>query len=124
MAGALMTMPMLVVNMGAEMVYVLDQRLKAQSIPREKSAKGGVYLSLSDSIPHSRLIHSLAHTHLTVAVLEDIIRTMHNEKFMTELFKPHRMYSNVSTRQIFDRLAHSSIMRLNTNSMDKVSSFW
>lgn len=40
MAGALMTMPMLVINMGAEMVYVLDQRLKAQNIPREKSAKG------------------------------------------------------------------------------------
>jgi len=53
-------------------------------------------------------------------VLEDIIKTMHNEKFMAELFKPHRMYSNLSTRQIFDRLAHSSIMRLNSNSMDKV----
>uniref|UniRef100_K3WWX1 Protein OSCP1 n=1 Tax=Globisporangium ultimum (strain ATCC 200006 / CBS 805.95 / DAOM BR144) TaxID=431595 RepID=K3WWX1_GLOUD len=92
MAGSLMTMPMLIVNMGAEMIYVLDQRLKAQSIPRDKSSK----------------------------VLEDIIKTMHNEKFMAELFKPHHMYSNISTRQIFDRLAHSSIMRLNTNSMDKL----
>lgn len=55
-------------------------------------------------------------------MLEDIIKTMHNEKFMAELFKPHRMYSNLSTRQIFDRLAHSSIMRLNSNSMDKVAS--
>ncbi|DAZ97620.1 TPA: hypothetical protein N0F65_002239 [Lagenidium giganteum] len=92
MAGSLMTMPMLIINMGAEMIYVLDQRLKAQNIPRDKSSK----------------------------VLEDIIKTMHNEKFMVELFKPHHMYSNVSTRQIFDRLAHSSIMRLNTNSMDKL----
>lgn len=58
-----------------------------------------------------------------VVVLEDIIKTMHNEKFMAELFKPHHMYSNISTRQIFDRLAHSSIMRLNTNSMDKVRAF-
>jgi len=57
---------------------------------------------------------------LLSAVLEDIVKTMHNETFMAELFKPHRMYSNVSTRQIFDRLAHSSIMRLNANSMDKV----
>ncbi|KAJ0395029.1 hypothetical protein P43SY_003242 [Pythium insidiosum] len=87
-----MAMPMLIINMGAEMIYVLDQRLKAQSIPRDKSSK----------------------------VLEDIIKTMHNDKFMNELFKPHRMYSNASTRQIFDRLAHSSIMRLNTNSMDKL----
>ncbi|TYZ57089.1 hypothetical protein PybrP1_010858 [[Pythium] brassicae (nom. inval.)] len=85
-------MPMLIINMGAEMIYVLDQRLKAQNIPRDKSSK----------------------------VLEDIIKTMHNEKFMAELFKPHHMYSNLSTRQIFDRLAHSSIMRLNTNSMDKL----
>ncbi|KAG3118004.1 hypothetical protein PI125_g3284 [Phytophthora idaei] len=92
MTGSLMTMPMLIVNMGAEMIYVLDQRLKAQNIPRDKSSK----------------------------VLEDIVKTMHNETFMTELFKPHRMYSNVSTRQIFDRLAHSSIMRLNANSMDKL----
>ncbi|EGZ20353.1 hypothetical protein PHYSODRAFT_245863 [Phytophthora sojae] len=92
MTGSLMTMPMLIVNMGAEMIYVLDQRLKAQNIPRDKSSK----------------------------VLEDIVKTMYNETFMAELFKPHRMYSNVSTRQIFDRLAHSSIMRLNTNSMDKL----
>ncbi|TMW57618.1 hypothetical protein Poli38472_003543 [Pythium oligandrum] len=92
MAGSLMTMPMLIINMGAEMIYVLDQRLKAQNIPRDKSTK----------------------------VLEDIVKTMHNDKFMLELFKPHHMYSNVSTRQIFDRLAHSSIMRLNTNSMDKL----
>ncbi|CEG39414.1 Uncharacterized conserved protein [Plasmopara halstedii] len=85
-------MPMLIVNMGAEMIYVLAQRLKAQNIPRDKSSK----------------------------VLEDIIKTMHNETFMSETFKPHRMYSNGSTRQIFDRIAHSSIMRLNTNSMDKL----
>ncbi|KAL7685763.1 putative organic solute carrier protein [Plasmopara halstedii] len=92
MMGSLRTMPMLIVNMGAEMIYVLAQRLKAQNIPRDKSSK----------------------------VLEDIIKTMHNETFMSETFKPHRMYSNGSTRQIFDRIAHSSIMRLNTNSMDKL----
>lgn len=40
MAGALSTMPMLIVNMGAEMIYVLDQRLKAQNIPHDKSTKG------------------------------------------------------------------------------------
>lgn len=45
---------------------------------------------------------------------------MYSGKFMTELFKPQEVYSSASTRQIFDRLAHSSIMRLNKNSMDKV----
>jgi uncharacterized membrane protein YgcG len=45
---------------------------------------------------------------------------MFSEKFISELFKPQKMYSSTSTRQIFDRLAHSSIMRLNTSSMDKL----
>ena len=54
------------------------------------------------------------------AVLQDVIRTMYNPKFITELFRPQDVYSMASTRQIFDRLAHSSIMRLNETSMDKL----
>lgn len=45
---------------------------------------------------------------------------MYSPKFIAELFKPQQVYTNRSTRQIFDRLAHSSIMRLNENSMDKL----
>jgi hypothetical protein len=45
---------------------------------------------------------------------------MFSSKFISELFKPQKMYSSSSTRQIFDRLAHSSIMRLNQSSMDKL----
>ncbi|KAF0737260.1 hypothetical protein Ae201684_006436 [Aphanomyces euteiches] len=91
-SGAMLTMPMILINMGGEMLYVLDQRLKAQNIAGDKSVK----------------------------VLVDVVKTMYNTKFISELFKPHHMYSNVSTRQIFDRLAHSSIMRLNQSSMDKL----
>ncbi|KAF0720497.1 hypothetical protein AaE_010306 [Aphanomyces astaci] len=91
-SGAMLTMPMLLINMGGEMLYVLDQRLKAQNISGDKSVK----------------------------VLVDVVKTMYNTKFISELFRPHHMYSNVSTRQIFDRLAHSSIMRLNQSSMDKL----
>ena len=32
-------MPLLVINMGGEMVYILQQRLQAQKIPPEKSEK-------------------------------------------------------------------------------------
>ncbi len=39
-SGAMLTMPMLLINMGGEMLYVLDQRLKAQNIPDDKSTKG------------------------------------------------------------------------------------
>mmetsp|Transcript_7727 Transcript_7727/g.12356 ORF Transcript_7727/g.12356 Transcript_7727/m.12356 type:complete len:402 (+) Transcript_7727:65-1270(+) len=88
----LAAMPMLIVNLGGEMMYILEQRLRAQAIPPEKSKK----------------------------VLEDVIRTMYNKKFIDELFKPQEMYSNHSARQIFDRLAHSSIMRLSESSMDKL----
>lgn len=91
-SGQLMTMPVLIVNMGGEMVYILEQRLQAQKIPEAKGQK----------------------------VLNDVVRTMYYPRFIDELFKPQEMYSLQSTRQIFDRLAHSSIMRLNESSMDKL----
>lgn len=74
------------------MLYILDQRLRAQSIPEEKSKK----------------------------VLHDIISSMFNKRFMDELFKPQDAYSKKAMRTVFDRLAHASIMRLNTASMDKL----
>jgi hypothetical protein len=88
----LMGMPLVIVNMGGEMLYILEQRLQAQSIVEEKSLR----------------------------VLQDVVSTMFSEKFIGELFKPQKIYSNTSTRQIFDRLAHSSIMRLNESSMNKL----
>lgn len=85
-------MPMLIINMGGEMVYILEQRLHAQTVSADKSKR----------------------------VLQDVIRTMYNPKFITELFRSQEVYTVHSTRQIFDRLAHSSIMRLNESSMDKL----
>lgn len=85
-------MPILVMNLGGEMMYILNQRLQAQNIPHEKAVK----------------------------VLSDVIRTMFTPAFIEELFKPQEMYTNAATKQIFDKLAHSSIMRLNKTSMDKL----
>ncbi len=82
---SLIALPFVIVNLGAEMVYILDQRLKAQCIAEDKS----------------RL------------VLNDVVRTWFDDKFIAELFKPQQLYSLPATRQIFERLAHSSIMRLN-----------
>ncbi|KAK3096796.1 hypothetical protein FSP39_003360 [Pinctada imbricata] len=86
------TLPLLFINLGGEMIYILDQRLRAQNIPDEKSKK----------------------------VLHDIISTMFHKKFMEELFKPQPLYSKKAMRTVFDRLAHASIMRLNAASMDKL----
>lgn len=74
------------------MLFILDQRLKAQKIPEAKSQK----------------------------VIWDIVTSMFSSKFVEELFVPQEIYSISSTRQIFERLAHSSIMRLNESSMDKL----
>lgn len=57
----------------------------------------------------------------TRVVMNDIITTMFNKKFLEELFKPQELYSKKALRTVFDRLAHASIMRLNQASMDKVS---
>ena len=84
--------PFIILNLGAEMVYILDQRLRSQDISHDRSQK----------------------------VLQDIIKSMLNDKFMTELFRPQTMYTVVSTRQIFEKLAHSSIMKLNATSMQKL----
>lgn len=78
--------------MGGEMVYILQQRLQAQNISSEKSVK----------------------------VLIDIFYAMFDQKFVDELFAPQEIYSIPSTRQIFEKIAHSSIMRLNKSSMDKL----
>ncbi|XP_004705018.1 protein OSCP1 isoform X2 [Echinops telfairi] len=86
------TLPLLFLNLGGEMLYILDQRLRAQNIPADKARK----------------------------VLNDIISTMFNRKFMEELFKPQEMYSKKALRTVYDRLAHASIMRLNQASMDKL----
>ena len=56
-----------------------------------------------------------------VLVLHDIIGTMFNKRFIDELFKPQELFSKKAIRTVFDRLAHASIMRLNSASMDKVS---
>lgn len=74
------------------MMYILDQRLRAQNIPDEKAKK----------------------------VMYDITSTMFNTRFMEELFKPQEIYSKKAMRTVFDRLAHASIMRLNAASMDKL----
>lgn len=89
---SLKSIPLLYLNLGGEMLYILDQRLRAQNIPQDKSKR----------------------------VLHDILCHMLAKPFIVELFKPQEIYSKKAMRTVFDHLAHSSIMRLNTASMDKL----
>ena len=50
----------------------------------------------------------------------DLVSKMLDERCLQEVFIYNVMYKKDQLRIVFDRLAHSSIMRLNTNSMDKV----
>ena len=72
--GALHTMPLLVINMGGEMVYILEQRLGAD-VAKDKAPR----------------------------VLQDVVKTMFSKKFTIELFKPG-MYTDAAMRAIFDKL--------------------
>lgn len=78
-------MPVIVINMGCEMMYILDQRLRAQNVPPDKGSR----------------------------VLLDVYKTMFDISFIKDKLCVPQMTSSVQvTRRIFDRLAHSSIMRL------------
>ncbi|XP_046874892.1 protein OSCP1a isoform X6 [Hypomesus transpacificus] len=86
------TLPLLFINLGGEMLYILDQRLRAQNT--------------SDDNTHK--------------VINDIISTMFNKGFMEELLMPQEVYSHRALRTVLTRLAHASIMRLNPASMDRL----
>lgn len=41
------SLPILILNLGGEMFYVLDQRLKAQKVPPDRAQKGKQFLDVS-----------------------------------------------------------------------------
>lgn len=92
MAGLNLALPFLIINMGGEMIYILNQRLIAQKIPADKSEK----------------------------VRSDVVKHLFEESFINEIMVPQALYSMTSTRQVFDRIAQSSIMKLQTTSMNKL----
>lgn len=53
--------------------------------------------------------------------MSDIIINMFSDGFLDEIFRPQEICSKKALKTIFERLAHTSIMRLNESSMDKVN---
>ncbi|XP_047239038.1 protein OSCP1-like isoform X1 [Girardinichthys multiradiatus] len=99
---SLRTLPLVFINLGGEMLYILDQRLRAHNTSEDKSEKG--VWSESDRR----------------RVLNDIVGTMFSKSFMDELLKPQQLYSHRTMKTVLTRLAHTSIMRLNPASMDRL----
>ena len=46
---------------------------------------------------------------------------MFDSHCVKELFRPQKVFTKKALRTVFVRLAHASIMKLNSNAMDKVS---
>ena len=53
-------------------------------------------------------------------VINDIVGAMFNTRFLEEIFRPQELYPKKAVKHIFEKVAHTSIMRLNDASMDKV----
>lgn len=88
----LMVNPLIMINMGAEMIYILQQRLSAQNIEINKSSR----------------------------VLLDTVSALFDLQMTDTMFQQQPVYESASVRELFHRITHSSIMRLNDHSMDKL----
>ncbi|XP_067281969.1 protein OSCP1a [Pseudorasbora parva] len=96
------TLPLLIINLGGEMIYILDQRLRARDENDDKPHRG----SWTED-DRKR-------------VMNDIVGTMFSKAFLEELLRPQDPYSHRALRTVLTRIAHTSIMRLNPASMDKL----
>lgn len=85
--------PLLILNMGGEMMYILDQRLRAQQVEGLKATK----------------------------VLNDVSKALFSEDFIIKLFEPQKICSLSFIRHLFEKVVHCSIMKLNETSMSKVN---
>lgn len=90
--GDEMTLPLLILNTGCEMIYVLEQRLRAQAILVERARQ----------------------------VLMDIVAVLVSPSFTDALFESQDICSFSEAKGICEKLAHCSIMKLNAVSMQKL----
>ena len=63
-SGYMNALPFAIINLGCEMIYIIEQRLKAQNIGPDRSKR----------------------------VLNDVIKTLFSIQFVEELLKPQEVY--------------------------------
>jgi hypothetical protein len=88
-------MPLCVLNLGGEMMYILHQRLSAQDV---------------DALEVAR-------------VLRMMIETLTHADFLDQLGKPQEVYGWVPMIAVFERLCTASSISLNETSFSKVSTY-
>lgn len=97
------------------MLYVIDQRLKAQRITVEKSAQGKQTMRNSHEINSQR--------NLLFTVLRDLTCVLLDPKFLAQFLHQHpdeRLLTPHQIRLLLSDIACCSLMRLDINSMDKL----
>ena len=57
---------------------------------------------------------------VVILVMRDIVGQMLDSRCVNEIFRPQKVLTRKSLRMVFERLAHASIMKLNSSAMDKV----
>lgn len=92
MEPALRAMPFLIINLSGEMLYILDQRLRAQKVAPDKADR----------------------------VREDLTSKLVEEGFLLSLFEPQKLYTFEACKSLYQVIVHSSIMKLNPTSMSKL----
>ena len=84
--------PFLLANLGAQTIYVIDQRLRDQAIPENKAER----------------------------ILGDICAVLFSENLWEQIMAPQDMYTQDSTRSVLEKIVHSSLIKLNATSMNKL----
>lgn len=56
--------------------------------------------------------------------MEDLLKAMFEQRVIKTMFDTGIMYSNDSWKTLFDKIAHSSIMKLNPTSMSRVYNYF
>ena len=93
-------MPLLIANLGGEMIYILEQRLQAQNIALDKSKRGSsiVLVSLFQYYYFNLFICPALPA---ASVLQDVMNAMFSAKFVEELFKPQEVRASVLFKTLF-----------------------
>ncbi|EPB76214.1 hypothetical protein ANCCEY_04692 [Ancylostoma ceylanicum] len=104
--------------MAGEMIYILEQRIKNQKNISEEKGDLVLHDIISQTLKQ-KYLHEIFKwvRYISTSALYLPLRTNINSEAR---FRPQNMFSRRHMRAMFERLAHSSIMRLSESSMEKL----
>lgn len=119
MVHILQAFPLLYLNLGGELLYIIEQRLQAQDISAEKSVKG----RRKKKYLHIFGLCFYENSPLTIVfnlVLNDLLSMMLDRQYLNGIFRSDRLNSPSMLKSLMENIVHSSVMRLGQDSLDKL----